>query len=217
MLDVMEREIAVKAAWKPADAMLEVNAPVFLKALIGGAPTASKAFRTLVEATHPHLTRYIGRYFRDADLVQDVLQETFLAVHRALPRFEGKSKLTTWVYSLAYHKVCDRLAEKYRPGYANGGIDFPGHEPESDDPQVDEVLHQARMVQWIRDAAEDIPLLYREAYLLRDVEDLSGEEAAEALGISTTLIRVRLHRARCMIVERLYKRHPAAFAEGVKY
>lgn len=217
MLDVMQREIAVKAAGKPADTLQEVNAPVFLKALMGGAPAASKAFRKLVEATHPHLTRYIGRYFRDADLIQDVLQETFLAVHRALPRFEGKSKLTTWVYSLAYHKICDRLAEKYRSGYSNGDIECPGHEPESDDPLVDEVLHRARLVQWIKAAAEDIPLSYREAYRLRDVEGLSGEEAAGALGISTTLIRVRLHRARCMIVERLHKRHPTAFAQGVTY
>ena len=217
MQDVMDRKIEVKVAWKPTDAMQEVNAPVFLKALLGGAPAASRAFRTLVEATHPHLIRYIGRYFRDGEMVQDVLQETYLAVHRALPRFEGKSKLTTWVYSLAYHKICDRLSEKYRTGYAAGEFGSPGHEPESDDPLIDEVLHQARMVQWVKDAAEDIPVLYREAYRLRDLEGLSGEEAAEALGISTTLIRVRLHRARCMIVERLHERHPAAFAEGVTY
>jgi RNA polymerase sigma-70 factor (ECF subfamily) len=217
MLDVMDRKIEVKVAWKPADAMQEVNAPVFLKALMGGAPAATKAFRKLVETTHPNLTRYIGRYFRDGEQVQDVLQETYLAVHRALPRFEGKSKLTTWVYSLAYHKICDRLSEKYRIGYAPGDLESYGHEPESEDPLVDEVLHRTRMVQWVKDAAEDIPELYREAYRLRDVEGMSGEEAAEALGISATLIRVRLHRARCMIVERLHKRHPAAFAEGVTF
>ena len=215
MLEIIERTIVVKVAARPLDPMQEINSPVFLKALLSGPPAASKAFRKLVEGTHTQLSRFIGRWFRDPDLVQDVLQETYLAAHRALPRFEGKAKLTTWLYSVAHHKVCDRLSEKYRFGYAQTDLETQGWEPECADPTADEVLHRTRLVAWIRDAAEDIPDLYREAYRLRDLEGLSGEEAAEALGISTTLIRVRLHRARCMIVERLKKRFPAAFAEGV--
>lgn len=217
MRHATDRKIEIKVAWKPADAIQEVNSPLFMRALLGGAPAANRAFRALVEATHAQLARYIGRYFRDKGQVQDVLQETYMAAHRALPRFEGKSKLTTWVYSLAYHKICNRLSEKYRARYVEVDPESPGLEPESDDPLVDEVLHRARMVQWVKDAAEDIPVLYRDAYRLRDMEGLTGEEAAETLGISTTLIRVRLHRARCMIVERLQKLHPAAFAEGVTY
>lgn len=215
--DTRERAIDVKVAGRPLDAMQEINSAPFLKALLGGAPAAARSFRRFVEVTHPQLTRYIGRYFRDAEAVQDVLQETYLAVHRALPRFEGKSKLTTWAYSLAYHKACNRLAEKYKPGYPGTGLDNQVWEPESADPLVDEVLHHARMAAWIREAAQDIPELYREAYRLRDLDGLSGEEAAEALGISNALIRVRLHRARCLIVERLQKRFPAVFAAGVPF
>ncbi|MDB5051768.1 MAG: hypothetical protein JWO30_4839 [Fibrobacteres bacterium] len=215
---VLERPVAVRVAIiakKPSDPMQEINSSIFLRDLRSGAPAATKAFRKLVETAHPQLSRYVGRYFRDPDLVQDVLQETFLAVHRALPRFEGKSKLTTWVYSLAYHKVCDRLAEKYRVGYPVSEEGEHVWEPESADPLADEALHQSRLVKWIREAAEEIPVLYREAYRLRDLDGLSGEEAAEVLGISATLIRVRLHRARCLIVERIQKRYPDAFAEGI--
>jgi RNA polymerase sigma-70 factor, ECF subfamily len=215
--DTLERIIEVKVAARPLDPMQEINAPAFLKALLGGPPAAGRAFQRLVQSTHLPLTCYIGRYFRDPEQVQDVLQETYLAAHRALPRFEGKSKLTTWLYSLAYHKVCNRLAEKYRPGYPQIDLDNQVWEPESSDPLVDEVLHRARLVAWIREAAEDIPELYRDAYRLRDLDGLSGEEAAEVLGISTTLIRVRLHRARCLIVERLQKRFPAVFAGGVPF
>ena len=215
--DTLERIIEVKEAGRPLDSKQEINSPPFLKALLGGAPAAERAFRRLVEVTHPQLTRYIGRYFRDSELVQDVLQETYLAVHRALPRFEGKSKLITWVYSLAYHKVCDLLAEKYKTGYPQTDLDNQVWEPESHDPLVDEVIHRARLVAWIREAAENIPEPYREAYRLRDLDGLSGEEAAESLGISNTLIRVRLHRARCLIVERLQKRFPAVFADGFPF
>ncbi|MEO6094630.1 MAG: RNA polymerase sigma factor [Fibrobacteria bacterium] len=214
-LECLERTIEVKVAGRPLDPMQEINSAPFLRALLGGPPAAARAFRRLVEVTHPQLTRYIGRYFRDSEHVRDVLQETYLAAHRALPRFEGKSKLTTWVYSLAYHKVCDRLAEKYKPGRPQSGLAHQVWEPESHHPLVDEVLHQARLAAWIREAAENIPEMYREAYRLRDLHGLSGVEAAESLGISTTLIRVRLHRARCLIVEHLQRRFPAVFAAGV--
>jgi RNA polymerase sigma-70 factor (ECF subfamily) len=217
---VMERAASAAKATPAAvfgtgpDPMGEVNAPEFLKALLGGPPTASQAFRRMVEAIHPHLARYVGRHFRDPDLIQDVLQEVFLAAHRSLPRFEGKSKLTTWLYSLAYHKVCDCFAEKYRMGRAESGPWGPEWEMESPAPLPDESLHQSRLIRWIEEAAEGIPKLYREPYRLRDVEGLNGDEAAAALGISPTLVRVRLHRARCLIVERIRKRYPAAFAEG---
>jgi RNA polymerase sigma-70 factor, ECF subfamily len=217
MQAVREWTVAVKSADAAAigrDPRQEINSRDFLEALLIGGPESSRAFRKLVDGMHPPLARYIGRYFRDAELIQDVLQETFLAVHRDLPRFEGKSKLTTWVYSLAYHKICDRLADKYRLGHPVPTQDQEW-DMESDEVPVDEILHQACLVGWIRTAALDIPLLYREAYRLRDVEGLSGEEAAQALGISTTLIRVRLHRARCLIVERIRNRYPGAFADGM--
>ena len=206
-------EVAVRVAARPVDPMREINSLIFLKALLSEAPAGSRAFRKLVGILHPGLSRFIGRYFRDPDRVQDVLQETFMAVHRALPRFEGKSKLTTWVYSLAYHKVCDFLSEKYRLGYA-APEEEEGWELESQALPVDQALHHSRLVAWIHSAAEEIPELYRQAYRLRDLEGLSGEEAAESLGISATLIRVRLHRARCLIVDKLRQRYPAAFAEG---
>lgn len=206
--------VTVRVAGKPLDPGQEINSGIFLKALMDGPPVSIRAFRTLVEGMHPLLARFIGRYTRDADQIQDLLQETFLAVHRALPRFQGKSKLTTWVYSLAYHKICDRLAEKYRMS-KEVSESWEGWEPESREPGADECLHQTRLMQWIREAAEEIPVLYREAYRMRDVAGLSGEEAAEALGISPALIRVRLHRARSLIVEKVRQRFPAAFAPGI--
>ena len=212
-LETTVRTIEVQVAEKPLDPMHEINSQAFLRALLERDETAGRAFRTLVKILHPQLARYVGRWFRERDQVQDVLQETFLAVHRALPRFEGKSKLSTWVYSLAHHKVCDRLSEKYRPGQGKSEDGDHIWDLEASDPQPDDALHQTRMVAFIRAAAEDLPALYREAYRLRDLEGLSGEEAAEALGISATLIRVRLHRARCMIVDRLQKRHPGIFDE----
>jgi RNA polymerase sigma-70 factor (ECF subfamily) len=215
VLERTETRIAVRVAEKPLDPLVEINSAAFLRALRGGPPAASRAFRDLVRALHAPLTRFAGRWLRDPDQVQDVLQETFLAVHRGLAGFEGKSKLTTWVYSLAHHKVCDRLSEKYRPGRSPEQGTDREWDLESPELRPDEALHVGRLAARIREAAEGLPRLYREPYRLRDIEGLSGEEAAEALGVSPTLIRVRLHRARCLIVARLRESHPGLLEVGM--
>jgi RNA polymerase sigma-70 factor (ECF subfamily) len=214
LLNEIEVRVEVRVAGKPRDLAREINTPAFLKALRNGPPAAERAFRDLTLALRLPLSRYIGRWLRETEAIEDVLQETFLAVHRSLPRFEGKSLLTTWVYSLAHHKVMDRLAEKYRPG--QGGEPFSGAEwdVETLDPRPDERAHQALLIARIRSAAEAIPELYRDAWRLRDEEGMSGEEAAEALGITATLVRVRLHRARNMIAARLRQDCPSLFAES---
>ncbi|MBW8889637.1 MAG: sigma-70 family RNA polymerase sigma factor [Fibrobacteres bacterium] len=207
-------KVQVRVAEMPRDLASEVNSPAFLKALRNGPPVADRAFRDLTVHLRFPLIRFIGRWLRDTEAIEDVMQETFLAVHRSLPRFEGKSRLTTWVYSLAHHKVMDRLSEKYKPGY--GVEQAPEHslDIEAVDPWPDEHAHQTLLIKQVRAAAQGIPDLYREAWHLRDVEGMTGEEAAEALGITPTLVRVRLHRARNMIVARLRRDRPGLFTEA---
>jgi len=191
----------------------EINSPAFLKALLDGPPTAERAFGDLVRHLRLPLTRFIGRWLRDPEAIEDAVQETFLAVHRSLPRFEGKSRLTTWVYSLARHKAMDMLAEKYRPDGCDQARETLW-EPETSDPRPDELAHQTLLIARINSAADCLPDLYREAWRMRDMEGMSGEEAADALGITATLVRVRLHRARNLIGERLRRDWPGLFSEA---
>ncbi len=217
MLTILEEtqvQVEVRVAGKPRDPAVGIDSPAFLKALRNGPPAADRAFRDLTLHMRFPLTRFIGRWLRDAEAIEDVMQETFLAVHRSLPRFEGKSRLTTWVYSLAHHKVMDRLSEKYRPGYGAEPAPECGWDVEAVDPWPDEHAHRTLLIKQVRAAAEGIPDLYREAWRLRDVEGMSGEEAAEALGITPTLVRVRLHRARNLIVARLRRDRPGLFPEA---
>jgi RNA polymerase sigma-70 factor, ECF subfamily len=217
MIAIFEKvavQVQVRVAEMPRDPAREINSPAFLKALRGGSPAADRAFRDLVLHMRAPLIRFIGRWFREAETSEDVLQETFLAVHRSLPGFEGKSRLTTWVYSLAQHKVMDRLSEKYRLRSGRENLCAQAWEVEATDPRPDEAAHQSLLIARIRSVAETIPGLYHEAWRLRDVEGMSGEEAAEALGITPTLVRVRLHRARGLIAARLRKEQPGLFEES---
>lgn len=202
-----------RMAEKPRFPVLEINSHAFLKALRDGTPEADRAFRELVLRMRAPMVGFIGRWLRDAESAEDVFQETFLAVHLSLPRFEGKSKLTTWVYSLAQHKIMDRLSEKYRPGRGGSHLSAEAFEVEATDPLPDEAAHHSILIGRIRAAAGTLPELYMEAWRLRDVEGMSGEEAAEALGITPTLLRVRLHRARCLISSCLRKERPGLFGD----
>jgi RNA polymerase sigma-70 factor, ECF subfamily len=213
IIEKMDVRFEVRVAEKPRDPSLGINSPAFLKALRDGSPASKRAFRDLVLHMRAPLIRFIGRWFRETESIEDVFQETFLAVHLSLPRFEGKSRLTTWVYSLAQHKIMDRLSEKYRPGRGGAQVCAQTCEVEAPDLRPDEAAHQSLLIARIRSVAEALPELYREAWRLRDMEAMSGEEAAEALGITPTLVRVRLHRARCLIVDRLRKERPGLFGE----
>lgn len=199
----IEVRIQVRVADFPRDPAGEINSPAFLKALLGGAPAGDRAFRKLVSHLQGPLARYVGRWFRETEAVEDVLQETFLAVHLGLPRFAGKSSLTTWVYSLAFRKSMDRLAEKYRLGYGNGVPCAERREPEDEDPLPDEAAHRSLLMARILKAAEELPEPYRLVWRLREMEGRTGEEVADILGITPSLVRVRQHRARCLIGARL--------------
>jgi RNA polymerase sigma-70 factor (ECF subfamily) len=207
-----EIRIELRVAGGPRDVVEEINSPAFLKALRGGDRAAERAYSVLVRGLRGPLGRYVGRWFADAHAVEDILQETFLAVFRGVGRFEGKSRLTTWVHSLARHKAMDRLQEKYRGEAAvRADAGVFGGEPtgESRVPPPDEMAHRTLLIARILAAAAAIPAVYRETWRLRDIEELSGEETAARLAIDPVLVRVRLHRARHLIGAHLRESVPA--------
>lgn len=200
---------------EPGDPFLEINSASFLNEVRSGNPGCEKAFSRLFNQTHSPLTSYVRRYFPDTASVQDILQDTYVAVHRGLPKFRAQCKLSTWIFSLAYHKVCDKLAEKYREGES-----LPFHSEllaslESKDPLPDIILFQAELVRIVEFASAALSRKYRDVHFFRDFEGLSSEETATILGISESLVRVRLHRARCLIIEKIRTRFPHAINENL--
>jgi RNA polymerase sigma-70 factor, ECF subfamily len=193
----------------------EINSPEFLELLLAEGSAGRRAFARMVQGTHEPFLGFIRRQLPSQDECLEVLQEVYLAVHKGLPRFEGKSKLTTWIFSLAHHKICDRIADRNR-----------GHKELTESRQAalsTENTESAASGRWdgitawdvppdrlsarnaveglIGKAVEALPEAARQVYQLRDVEGMSGEEAAEVLGITPDNVRVQLHRARKQIVE----------------
>jgi len=140
---------------------------------------------------------------------EDVLQETFISAFRALDRFEGRSQLSTWLYRIAYNAALMRLRKRELPTVS---IDEP-IENEEGDPMPrqlvdwgagpDQVLLNGELRKALDAAVAALPETLRSVFVLRDIEGLSTADTAAVLDLTETNVKVRLHRARLALRERL--------------
>lgn len=140
---------------------------------------------------------------------EDVAQEAFLKAFRNLRNFRGESKFSTWLISITLNEARGRLRSKKNVKLES--LDEPREGEGTVTPALlrdwreipSEALERQEIRQMLQQAITDLPLIYREVFLLRDVEDLSVNQSAEALGISVASVKVRLHRARMMLQKKL--------------
>ena len=140
---------------------------------------------------------------------EDAAQEAFLKAFRNLANFRGDAKFSTWLISIALNEARSRLRSQ-----KNVKIESLDESPDGQDhvsPALlrdwreipSEALERKEIRLLLRHAVADLPSIYREVFLLRDVEELSVNESAEALGITVASVKVRLHRARIMLQKKL--------------
>jgi RNA polymerase sigma-70 factor (ECF subfamily) len=140
---------------------------------------------------------------------EDTAQEAFLKAFRNLSGFRAESKFSTWLVSITLNEARSRL----RRGQAVKieSLDDFESEQRHVSPAVltdwreipSEALERLEVRLLLQEAIVNLPHIYREVFLLRDVEELSVNESAEALGISVASVKVRLHRARMMLQKKL--------------
>jgi RNA polymerase sigma-70 factor, ECF subfamily len=190
----------------------EINDPEFLSLILSKNEMGQRAFTHLVLATHEPFLAFIGRQLRSREECHEVLQEVYMAVYKGLAGYAGKSKLTTWIYALAYHKICDRISKRDRKHIEQTQTRQDSLSTETNefgsfaditswDAAPDLILARNAIEKLIGKAIESLPQAIKKVYQLRDIEGFSGEEAGEILGITPENIRVQLHRARRQIVE----------------
>ncbi|MCU1251410.1 MAG: polymerase, sigma-24 subunit, subfamily [Edaphobacter sp.] len=140
---------------------------------------------------------------------EDAAQEAFLKAYRNLAKFRAESKFSTWLISIALNEARSKLRQKksVKIEALDAGSEEDGHVSPAilrDWREVpSEALERKEVRRMIQLAVADLPGIYREIFLLRDVEELSVNESAEALGISVASVKVRLHRARMMLQKTL--------------
>ena len=164
------------------------------------------------EAERPALVGLAYRMLGSRAEAEDVAQETFLKAFRNLHSWRGEARFSTWLITIALNEARARLrraqAVPFEPLTSTPG------EPHRVAPELlrdwrevpSEVLERLEIWRLVQDAVAELPLIYREVFLLRDVEELSVNQTAEALGITAASVKVRLHRARIMLQKHLAPR-----------
>jgi RNA polymerase sigma-70 factor, ECF subfamily len=166
------------------------------------------AFEQIVGRYEARIFRLACRLTSDTD-APDVLQETFLQLYRNLGAFRGDARFSTWLYRIATNAaLMHRRARARRPAEpldaflprfdADGGHAGTPAELQLA-ARADEVLDRQWLAARAREMLSRLPDLYRDAFVLRDLEEMSTADAAEALGIEPAAVRQRVHRARLML------------------
>jgi RNA polymerase sigma-70 factor (ECF subfamily) len=160
--------------------------------------------------------RYEGKIFRLAQHItqnredaEDVLQETFLKAYEHLDQFQGNSKFYTWIVRIAVNQALMKLRRRKADRSVSldetidTGEDNIVREIAAWGEDPEERFSREELGELLDSAIKGLEPPYRSVFVLRDIEDLSTEETADALGLSIPAVKSRLLRARLQLREKL--------------
>jgi RNA polymerase sigma-70 factor, ECF subfamily len=163
-----------------------------------------QAFDELVRRTYVDTYTLAVRLTANEEDARDVVQEAYLRAWKGIKRFRGDAQFSTWLYRItanaAYTLVQKRRRRRTEPlETADEPVEAAvGTQPEA-------AAESALLLEQLSDAVAELPPKLRALVVLKDVYDLSHEDIAEELGISVAAAKVRLHRARKKLRDRLFE------------
>jgi RNA polymerase sigma-70 factor, ECF subfamily len=174
------------------------DAPAFLRRLRAG---DARAFEEFVHLYQHRVFGVALRMLGSAAEAEEIAQEVFLRAHRALAEFRGDAKLSTWLYAIASRLCLTRLGSSERSMVRQGEesllrLPHPASGP-------DAAIEQGELEAALHRAISELPDERRIVVVLRDLEGLSYDEIAAALGLEPGTVRSRLHRARMDLKDKL--------------
>lgn len=165
------------------------------------------ACQMCVEEHSDDLYRLAYRMLGDEQAAEDTVQDTFLNAFKALEQFDGRSTLGTWLFRIAYNNALMHLRAQKPSEPLEDDTDALGNGitpivvPWRETPE--EIVARRESAAQLEQAIDDLPESLRTVFQLRDVQELSTAETAEIVGISQGAVKVRLHRARLLLREKL--------------
>lgn len=170
----------------------------------------ASAFRELYALVSPRLYGYLVKICRQRALAADLLQLTFLKVHRARAAYIRHADPLPWIYAIAHRTFIDEVRKQQRDALRLGNDNDPEHAPA---PEVDERRddgEDSNLVAAALSALSRLPHEQRQAVVLTKLEGKSLAEAAEIAGTSVGAMKVRAHRGYKALRGLLAHREPAA-------
>lgn len=186
----------------------ETSRPDGTPAPVSGRPALSPgdlaAFEKAIRETGPRMLAVALRVLGNEADAAEAVQDAYVSAFRNLGTFQGGSQLSTWLHRIVVNAALmkrrsrgrrhERSVEDLLPRFDDTGH-RTGVEPAWDE-TADELAERAEVRVSVRRHIEELPDDFREVIMLRDIEQLDTQEAAEVLGISAAAVKTRLHRAR---------------------
>ena len=167
----------------------------------------------------PRIFQLAFRYMRNHEDAEEVVQDVLLKVFRKIDAFRGDSALSSWIYRITFNTAMSRLrrtrsmrlAEITDVEIGTATDDRPATlDPADWSNLADESMLKAELRARLAEAVVELPRIYREPVILRDLEGLSTEEASSKLRVKDQTLKSRLHRGRALLREQL-----ADFSDGL--
>jgi RNA polymerase sigma-70 factor (ECF subfamily) len=171
-------------------------------------------FQEVYTTFQPKILGYLSRMLGQNE-AEDLTQEVFVKVDKALPDFRGDAQLSTWIFRIATNSALDRLRsasfkQRERETFSDDSAGNILAEPEDKNvwtgerkPVSDQQMIRQEMNNCIREYIDQLPDDYRAALVLSEVEGFKNREIAEILEVSLETVKIRLHRARAKLKESL--------------
>jgi RNA polymerase sigma-70 factor (ECF subfamily) len=166
-------------------------------------------FELLVRRHNQRLYRATKAILKDEAEAEDAMQEAYVRAFVKLDQFAGDAKFSTWLTKIAVYEALGRLRRRKRQEEIRDAM------KSHDNPERTVQDLQVRAA--IEDAVERLSPIYRAVFVLREVEELSGSETAECLGITEETVKTRLHRARVLLRHRLERIIGGALGRSFSY
>lgn len=169
------------------------------------------AFEQLVKRYDRNIFRIAQHITQNREDAEDVVQDAFLKAYGNLEQFQGNSKFYTWLVRIAVNESLMKLRRRRSDRTVSLDEDIETEEDTMPrevadwSPNPEQLYKQGELRDILRKTIQGLPASFRTVFVLRDVEGLSTEEAAEALDLSIPAVKSRLLRARLQLRERLNK------------
>lgn len=162
-------------------------------------------FEILMRRHNQRIYRAVRAILRGDDEVEDVMQQAYLNAYQHLAQFAGDAQFSTWLTRIA---VNEALARRRKQGSAfmQGEDEVMLRLVDETTPDPEQGASAAELRELMEREVAALPDAFRAVVMLRDVEGMSTAEAAAVLEISEDLVKTRLHRARAMLRDNLYRR-----------
>lgn len=151
---------------------------------------------------------------------EDVMQEAYVRAFTHLDQFQNRAKFSTWLTRIAVHEALARLRKSGRMESLDSEVDAETGlraEPMSNARSPEHQLFGKQMKAMLETAIDALPQAYRSVFVLREIEEMTTAETAEALAVTEEVVKTRLHRARGMLQADLYARAGASTPSAFEF